>query len=56
MLSQKILIGCYQGITLPNNAELFQKILVIFTVITRTKWRSFNYLKVNFYKNNLEKN
>ena len=35
---------------------MFQKFFVYFSATTRTILRSLNYLKANFYKNNLEKN
>ena len=41
---------------LSDNAKLFRTLLINFSAVIRTKLWSLNFLGVNFYRNNLEKN
>ena len=41
---------------LSDNAKLFRTLLINFSAVIRTKLWSLNFLGVNFYRNNSEKN
>ena len=53
---KKFLIHRYRVAMMSDNVKLSRKFLIKFSSVTSTKLWSLNYLKVNFYKNNLEKN